>query len=179
MTTPEFSRPVRIKAIPEEPLTLEADAAERRALAERFGIVAIEALRAEITLDPDKKGKVSAHGSLDARIVQACAVSGEDFPVTVEEDLAFAFVPAQKGAAAEQEDEEIEIELAGEDLDEIDYDGDSFDLGEAVAQSLALAIDPYAEGPGADEARKRAGIVADDAAPSGPLAEALAAFKKD
>lgn len=181
MSAPEFSRPVRLKAIPEEPLVLEADAAERQALAERFGIVAIESLRAEIALEPEKKGKVSAHGSLDAQIVQACAVSGDEFPVAIEEDLGFVFVPAQQRAPTEQEDEEIEIEieLAGEELDEIEYEGDSFDLGEAVAQSLALAIDPYAEGPGADEARKRAGIVADDAKPSGPLAAALSALKKN
>ena len=53
-------------------------------------------------------------------------------------------------------------------------------LGEAIAQTLALAIDPYREGPDADEARKKAGIVSDeDHAPSGPLAEALAGLKKD
>ena len=71
-----------------------------------------------------------------------------------------------------QEDEEIEIELEAEDLDEIEYAGEKFDLGEAIAQSLALAIDPYAEGPNAEEARKKAGIELDDA-PRGPLAEAL------
>ena len=49
-----------------------------------------------------------------------------------------------------------------------------------MAQTLALAIDPYREGPDADEARKKAGIVSDeDHAPSGPLAEALAGLKKD
>ena len=49
------------------------------------------------------------------------------------------------------------------------------DPGEAVAQSLALAIDPFAEGPGAEEARRRAGILSESAA--GPFA-ALAALKK-
>ena len=47
-----------------------------------------------------------------------------------------------------------------------------------AAQTLALAIDPYAEGPDADATREKAGIKSDDA-PSGPLAEALgAALKK-
>ena len=53
--------------------------------------------------------------------------------------------------------------------------GTAFDLGEAVAQSFGLAIDPYAAGPEADSVRREAGIVDEDA-PSGPFA-ALAALK--
>ena len=176
MSAPELSRLVKPRALPAEPLVIGASEAERAALAERFGITSIEALRAEVTLDP-KSGKVEASGTLTASITQACAISGEDFPVAIDEDLAFIFVPVD-AAPVSEENEEIEIELDDEDLDTIDYEGDSFDLGEAIAQSLALAIDPYAEGPNADAARKKAGIVTDDA-PSGPLAEALAALKKD
>jgi len=50
-----------------------------------------------------------------------------------------------------------------------------FDLGEAVAQTLALAIDPYATRPESERVRKE-GVVSDEAA-SGPFA-ALAALKK-
>jgi len=60
------------------------------------------------------------------------------------------------------------VELDAEDLDEIEYEGSSFDLGEAVAQSLALAIDPFATGPGAEEARRRAGLMGEGEA--GPFA---------
>ena len=49
------------------------------------------------------------------------------------------------------------------------------DLGEAVAQSFGLALDPYATGPDAETTRRDAGIVA-ESAPSGPFA-ALAALK--
>ena len=76
------------------------------------------------------------------------------------------------------EDGEIEVELEADDCDEIEYSGDAFDLGEAVAQTLGLAIDPYAEGPGADEARKKAGI-SKEGEQDGPLAAALMALKKD
>jgi hypothetical protein len=41
-------------------------------------------------------------------------------------------------------------------------------IGEAVAQSLALAINPFATGPGADDARRRAGIIAEGS--NGPFA---------
>ena len=68
-----------------------------------------------------------------------------------------------------------EVELDEGELDEIPFEGHLFDLGEAVAQSLALAIDPYAEGPNAERVRKEAGLL--DEAASGAFA-ALAALKK-
>jgi hypothetical protein len=68
-----------------------------------------------------------------------------------------------------------EIELEESELDEIPYTGTSFDLGEAVAQSLALAIDPYAVGPDAERVRADSGL--SDQAAAGPFA-ALAALKK-
>lgn len=172
MSTPEFSRIIKLKAIKHEPMEIEANEAERAALAERFGISSIERLQAQITLDP-KGERVKAIGSLDADIRQPCAISGDDFPVSIREELEIVFVPAAEDISAEEGEE---IELEREQLDEIEFEGDSFDLGEAVAQSLALAIDPYAEGPHADAAREKAGIVSEDA-PKGPLAEALAALK--
>ena len=174
---PEFSRPVALRQILDQPLDLTATEAERAALAKRFSISAVDRLVARIALD--RQGdRVSAQGTLEADIVQTCAVSGEDFPVAVSEEVALRFVPEGSIHPSLQEDEEIEIELDESDLDEIEYAGETFDLGEAIAQTLALAIDPYAEGPDADAARAKAGIKPDDA-PSGPLAEALgAALKK-
>lgn len=176
-STPEFSRTVSMRQITGKPLSLEANETERAALARRFAISTVRSLTADITLDRNGD-RVSAQGSLEADIVQSCAVSGEDFPVHIEEEIALRFVPEGAIHPALQEGDEIEIELDQSDLDEIEYTGESIDLGEAVAQTLALAIDPYAEGPEADAVRKKAGIKSDDA-PSGPLAEALgAALKK-
>ena len=168
---PEFSRMVRARPHPPERMTIAADAGERAALAERFGVTRIESLEAELALVPDGEA-VAAAGRLTADVVQTCAVSGEDFPTRIVEPLNLRFVPA--GALPATEDE---IELVSEDPDEIEFAGDSFDLGEAVAQSFGLAIDPYAEGPNADAVRREAGII-DESAPRGPLAEALAKLAK-
>jgi uncharacterized metal-binding protein YceD (DUF177 family) len=127
-------------------------------------------------LSADSK-TIRAVGTLTASLLQPCAVSGEDFPVTIEEAVDLRFVRESTLAASRTEDGAFEIDLAAEDSDEIEYAGDTFDLGEAIAQTLGLAIDPYAEGPGADAARKAAGISGDDT-PSGPLAAALAALKQ-
>ena len=177
MSAPELSRIVKARALPAEPVVITASDEERAALATRFGLPQVKQLVASVDLEKDGKA-IRATGSLKAAIIQSCAISGEEFPVSISEPLALRFVEEGAIDPALSEDGEIEIELNHDDLDDIEYSGDSFDLGEAVAQSLGLAIDPYAEGPNADSARKDAGISSDDA-PSGPLAEALKALKRD
>ena len=172
MTAPEFSRPIDRRRISPQPFELEATPSERTALAARFGLVAIEQLAARVQLAADGDA-VAVEGRLTAQIVQSCAVSGEDLPVSIDEPLALRFVP-DVAETADEPDEEIELDAS--ELDEIAFTGHSFDLGEAVAQSLALAIDPYATGPEAERARREAGIGGEEA--SGPFA-ALAALKKD
>lgn len=171
--TPEFSRMVDIREANDRPLKLQASAQECAALAERFGLVAVKALTADVTLGADG-AVVDAAGKLEAEIVQSCAVSGEDLPVSVSETLALRFVPDN----GEAPDPDEEIELHEDELDEIPYMGSAFDLGEALAQSLALAIDPYATGPNADAVREEKGLA--QKAPDGPLQKALgAALNKD
>ena len=168
MNAPEFFRPVDVRQVAPKPIKVSATEAERKALARRFGLVAIDRLQATVKIERAGEA-LAARGRLSAAIVQSCAVSGEDLPVTIDEPLALRFVPAAQPEAEE-------IELAETDLDEIPFEGDVIDLGEAVAQSLALAIDPYATGPEAERVRKEAGL--SDEAASGPFA-ALAALRKE
>jgi len=164
---PEFSRPIDLRQIVTKPVSLEATPDERAALARRFALVRIDRLEAVAELEIDGEA-VNTKGRLRAAIVQSCAVSGEDLAVAIDEPLALRFVPETPVAAEE-------IELDERALDEIPFDGQVFDLGEAVAQSLALAIDPFAVGPEAERARREAGRL--DETTSGPFA-ALAALKK-
>lgn len=168
--TPEFSRPFDTRQAGGPPLVLEPTEDERRRLAARFQLASIDEMRA--TMSVTGEGQVfEAKGKLEARIMQLCAISGEDFPVTISEPIALRFVPARADHAPDEE-----LEITADDCDEIEYEGTVFDLGEAVAQSLALAIDPFAEGPNADRARAEHNLAGDAA--SGPFA-ALAALKKD
>lgn len=165
---PEFSRMVDLRQITAAPLTLEATQDELAALAARFTLVAVERLTAEVRLVADGD-VVNVQGRLSAAWTQPCAVSGEDLAQRVDEPLAFRFVPSSGPQSAEDE-----IELSEDDCDEIAYSGTSFDLGEAIAQSFGLAIDPFACGPEAERARQEAGIV--DEAAAGPFG-ALAGLK--
>ncbi|WP_338466755.1 DUF177 domain-containing protein [Novosphingobium sp. ZN18A2] len=166
---PEFSRLFDIRNLPGAPIVLEPDETERRRLAGRFSITAIDVMRAEIVLEPDGRN-ISASGRLTASIVQPCAVSGDDLHVGIDEEVSLRFVPA-----GTPHDPDEEVELDADELDEIEYEGTAFDLGEAIAQSLALAIDPFLTGPDADRVRKEHNLAGDGA--SGPFA-ALAALQK-
>ena len=169
--TPEFSRMVDRRQLKAAAMELAATEAECAALAARFDLVSITRLAATISLVADGEA-VDAIGTLRADVVQPCAISGDDLPVMIAEEVTFRFVPERGDDAPEDE-----ITLDSPILDDIAYAGPTFDLGEAVAQSLALAIDPFAIGPEAEAARAKHGIT--DQGPKGALAEALAALKKD
>lgn len=177
MSEVELSRLIKPRVLPAQPIVVEANEAECAALAARFGLSKVESLQAEVALEK-RENAIAANGVLRAAIMQICAVSGEDFPVSIEEAIDLRFVPEGTLDTAPSEEDDIDFDLTSEDCDTIEYAGDAFDLGEAVAQTLGLAIDPYAEGPEADAARAAAGL-SDEQTPSGPLAEALAALKKD
>jgi uncharacterized metal-binding protein YceD (DUF177 family) len=147
-------------------VSIEADASERAALARRFGLVAIDGLAAEAALS--RSGEtVRAEGRLSAQVTQSCVASGEPLKAAIDEPFALRFVP---------EDQDIgdEVELSEQDCDTLSYDGAAVDLGEAVAETLSLALDPFPRGRGAEAALKQAGVLSEGEA--GPFA-ALKALK--
>jgi uncharacterized metal-binding protein YceD (DUF177 family) len=158
--TPEFSRPIRIDTLGEAPrrVEIEAGEAERAALAERFGLVSIEGLSAsaEIARNGDS---VTARGSLHGAVVQACVASGDPVPETVAEDFEIHFRPPPEAGSPDDE-----VELGEAELDVVFYDGAAVDLGEAVAESLSLALNPYPRSPAAEAALQAAGVKSEEEA---------------
>jgi hypothetical protein len=57
-----------------------------------------------------------------------------------------------------------EIELGESDCDIVFHDGASIDLGGAIADTLALGLDPYPRSAGADAALKEAGVLTEEQA---------------
>ncbi len=168
MSDGEFSHWIDIRHLPNGELTLAATPDQCAALARRFALVSVGRLEARVVLSHEGIA-VLARGRLNADIVQSCAISGEDLPVTIDEPVLLRFTAEQPAGGQE------EIEITADDCDEIAYSGTRFDLGEALAQSLALAIDPFATGPEADAARQREGLLGEGEA--GPFA-ALAKLRK-
>lgn len=165
MSGPEFARPQRIDTIGGEArsVTIEADESERAALARRFDLIAIERLTGDFTVRRDAMGIV-VEGQVAAALTQACSITGDPLPATIDEPAALRFVPSSESG-------QDEVELDDGDLDVIPYDGGAIDLGEVAAETMALALDPFPRGPGAEAALKQAGVLSEEEArPLGPLA---------
>lgn len=175
MTAPEFSRLVRIDTIGEAPRAMDiaAEKSERVALARRFGLPDLAKLEATLTLS--RRGEeIAVHGTLAAAVTQACVATAEPVAADVEAPFDILFRPQPDAAAADDE-----VELSESEMDVVFHDGAAVDLGEAVAETLALALDPYPRAPGADEALKAAGVKSEaEAGPFGALAELRNKLKK-
>lgn len=145
----EFSRIVRVDTLPRDGLEqkIAANDAERAALAERFGLVAVESLEAELVVTRSGRG-ARVVGKARAKVMQTCVVTLEPFAAEVIEDIDVRFAPD----SPEQKREPIhEHEIRFEDEDEPDplIDG-RIDLGELAAEFIALGLDPHPRKPGVE-----------------------------
>jgi uncharacterized metal-binding protein YceD (DUF177 family) len=175
MSANEFARPVSLDTIGEVARTvaIAAEPAERAALAVRFTLESLDRLEAKIAIR--REGEiVHAAGRLRADLVQACVVTGDPLPVSLDQPFVLRFV--HEDALAEQE----EVELAEEDCDTLAYAGGTVDLGEAVAETMALALDPFPRGPNADAALREAGVKSEEeaSAEASPFAALKGLLKK-
>jgi len=167
--TDRFAHHLRLDQIRDgERLDLVADEAERGLIAERLGLIALGRLDAHVTLSRTGPS-VRAEGRVVASIEQSCVVTGEPVPAHVDEPFALLFTPEPESAGPDEE-----IELGVSDCDVVFYDGAAIDLGSAIADTLALSVDPYPRSAAADAALKEAGVLTEEQA--SPFA-ALAALK--
>ena len=165
-----FAHHLRLDQIGEgERLDLVADEAERRSVSNRLGLGRLDRLEAHVTLG--RNGRVvRAEGRIVATLEQNCVVTGEPVTAHIDEPFALVFIPAPDSARPDEE-----VELGAEDCDTVFYDGGAIDLGSAIADTLALSVDPYPRSASADAALREAGVLSEEQA--GPFA-ALAALKK-
>ncbi|MEO5373470.1 MAG: DUF177 domain-containing protein [Alphaproteobacteria bacterium] len=141
---PEFSRPVVVESLRGGPsvMDIEATAEERAALARRFGLLTLDHLSATVEVTPVRGGTlVEVTGRLTAELAQSCVVTLEPVPSRIDERFAVSFGEGD-------DDVMVDFSLDDGDPPEPIVDG-TIDIGEAVAQHLAVAIDPFPRRPGA------------------------------
>ena len=157
---PEFSRPVRVDQLArhKQGVTITADAAEREALARRFNLLALDRLEADYRLS-EEEGGIVARGRVQAELAQPCVATGVAVPERIDTDLLLRFVTE---SSETQDGEELEID--SQDCDIIAYDGQVIDMGEAVAETVALAMAPYPRSPQADTYLREAGVLSEEQA---------------
>lgn len=139
----ELFRPFDLRELGDRPVrrSLEAEAGELAALAERFDLIELERLQADLVLRRLRGGIVRVEGQLRAAAKQRCVVTLGPVPVTLDEPFDLEF---QQVAGGTEAGPELDVELeAPEPLE-----GGRLDLGELVAQQFSLALDPYPRAPG-------------------------------
>ena len=152
-----FAHQLRLDQIRDgDRLDLVADEAERQAVAKRLDLERLERLEAHVTLSVNGE-TVRAQGRLAASLDQSCVVTGEPVAAHVDEPFEIAVHAASRTPAKGDE----EIELGEEDCDVVFYDGATIDLGSAIADTLALSLDPYPRSASADAALKEAGVLSE------------------
>lgn len=150
---PVLLDPVPLERIGAKVITLsfEAGAAERAALAERFGLLELPAFAAEATLRRRKDtGWIELKGRLHATVVQECVVTLEPVVNTVEGDIDELFddSAAQRTGDRRDANERIEVDLDPVADEPEPLDAETLDVGEIIAQVLSLSIEPYPRAPG-------------------------------
>lgn len=145
--TPEFSRPIDADDITNAGRTwvLEATPDECALLAQRFGILEVTALTAKVKVKPMSHGDlIRVNGQLTASVVQACVVTLVPVAQQVQEEFDLSFSPS-----TDENGVEVEIDMSVDDPPEPILDG-KIDLGEIVAEYLALGLDPFPRADGAE-----------------------------
>jgi uncharacterized metal-binding protein YceD (DUF177 family) len=167
--TDRFAHALRLDQIRDgERIDLVADEAERRAIGERLGLPSIDRLDAHAMLHR-KAEIVEVQGRFAASLEQSCVVTGEPVPAHVDESFSLVFMPEPQGSRSDEE-----IELGSADCDIVFHDGSTIDLGSAIADTLALSLDPYPRSAGADAALKEAGVLSEaEASPFAALAKLM------
>jgi hypothetical protein len=154
---PEFSRVLKVDRVPKLGSTekIAADPSELQALARRLDVPVIHSLSATLRATPWRGGGLKLEGELVADIDQVSVVSLEAFRSQQRFPVLRYFLP---GGGATGEEEDADPIIAGH-----------IDMGETVAETLALELDPYPRMPG-EEAALPAPVEEPDDTPASPFA---------
>jgi uncharacterized metal-binding protein YceD (DUF177 family) len=128
----EFSRPLLVDRVPAlgSHERIAADEKECAALARRLALPKIHALGGFLKAVPWRGGGLKITGTLSARVDQVSVVSLETFTSDLEFAVERYFLSPRAGNPLDEED-----------VDSIEKG--SVDLGEILAETMALELDPY------------------------------------
>lgn len=143
----ELSRPLAVERISlggvREKIVASPD--EKKALAKRFGLIDLKSLEATIDVDHAEGKMFAVTGKLFADVVQECVVSLEPVAAHIAESIDVLFAPPH----LLKEDGEGGLSDLGDADPPEPIENGAIDLGELVAQHLAMALDPYPRKEGA------------------------------
>ena len=138
----EFSHPISIDRLNETTTFLEltANKKERQALAKRFSVPLLKSLTAHVRIKPESKGpkvKVLIDADINVELVQICVVTLDAIENNLRTNVQVRF-SSDKPEVSDCD----EIWDVDEDSPDLIIDG-IIDLGEFVAEQVALSLDPF------------------------------------
>ena len=139
----EFSRLVRLDRLGAQPFRqrIEATPDEREGLSERFDLLCLDRLIAEVDLCRQSGEIVRLEATFEAEFVQSCVVTLEPVAGVISDRFFLVYGPP--------EEEPREIASGGDAAAFEPLVGDAIDIGEAVAQELSLALPLFPRDPAA------------------------------
>jgi uncharacterized metal-binding protein YceD (DUF177 family) len=142
-----WSVPMMVAQIPEHGLhrDIEANAAERDAMAAVAGLRDVSSAQASLDVTPIPDGRVHVVGRVWARIGQTCVVTLDPVDNDIDEAIDLIFAPASQIRELAESVDDTEAEVP--DPPEPIVDG-AIDLGRLATDALFLGIDPYPRKPG-------------------------------
>jgi uncharacterized protein len=128
----EFSRPLQVDRVPAlgSHERIAADEKECVALAKRLGLPKIHSLGGLLKAVPWRGGGLKITGTLKAEVDQVSVISLETFKSALEYSVERYFLPPRGGNPADDNDVDI-------------IEHGIVDLGEILAETMALELDPY------------------------------------
>ncbi|WP_269930233.1 DUF177 domain-containing protein [Aminobacter sp. HY435] len=144
--------PVNVARLPQKgmPVLIDADAAQRAALAGAHGLLSVERYRADLLVTKWKRNGIKVSGRVEAEITQACIVTLEPVTASIDEDVEGVFLPEESklGRQGFNAAGEILLDAEGPDGPET-FTGDTIDVGALAEEFFGLGIDPYPRKTGA------------------------------
>jgi uncharacterized metal-binding protein YceD (DUF177 family) len=150
----EFSRTLVVDPWPEAGIEVDVSAGpeERQALARRFDLVEVRSLRGRGRLERcEQPAELVFSGWLTAEVVQSCVASLEPVAATLRQRVERRYrLGGRPGAGGDRWQPEGVLDLDA-DADEVEpLSGREIDIGEALAEELGLALDPYPRAVGTE-----------------------------
>ncbi len=126
-------------------ILIEASSEECSALAERFGIVSIDNLSANLTVKAKTEfDGVLVAGNIKASLAQTCTVSLQDVPEAIDEEFSLLLVSPE--VANNMDDDEAYLDENAPEYDALE--SDIVEVGEVVAQTLGITMNQYPRAEG-------------------------------
>ncbi len=143
MSTTEFSRLFELERVRRKPIKdkLTATQTECAELANRFSIISVESIEADIIFEEEAPHWFRLQGRLTAKVVQRCIRTLEPLSESIDEPIDLRITDDPEFKRRGQSDEDG-LELSSGD--DYEYVGeDSVDVGELLTQLLSTAMEPY------------------------------------